>query len=189
MLTEDRKKRISLEAGSCAIGYIFIEDGHCLIEDAAGDLFLPESINGCIWLKNGTAWVEGVLCGKNHEFQTKDGALKLKGGEEISYPLSLLKPLEELLELLNDRQFELLLQELNRLGFSLFDCVYGFQPLSYLSLANQEGFSGAAFFQFANDSSHCSLQHHFRRGESVGDRFEFTLSSGKRSLIMETGEK
>ncbi|ALC80687.1 MULTISPECIES: DUF2777 family protein [Bacillus] len=189
MLTEERKKRISLEAGSCAIGYIMIEDGHCLIEDETGDLFLPESINGLIWMNTGAAWAEGTLCGSKHEFQMKDKIIKLKGGEEISYPLNLFKPLEELLEQLNDRQFELLLRELNRLGFSLFDCVYSFHPLSYSSLKKESDFSGAGFFQFANDISHCSLQHHFKRGEFTSDRFEFTLSSGERSLLMEAEQK
>jgi hypothetical protein len=189
MFTEDRKKRISLEAGSCAIGYIFLKDGHCLIEDEIGELFLPESIEGLIWMNTGRSWVEGTICGRKQEFHTADGVIKLKGGEEISYPLSLLKPLEELLEQVNDRVFDSILQEINRLGFSLFDCVYGYHPLSYQSLTKDADFASVSFFQFANDSSHCCLQYHFRRGEHACDRFEFTLSSGERSLIVETKQK
>jgi hypothetical protein len=119
--------------------------------------------------------IEGGLiqCGKE--------TVELKDRETIRIRKQLIYSLERLLDELQDESFFYFLTTLNSLHFSIHDCIYCYNHLNFLN--TNEGAGGVNFLIFDNEEEICSIQHHFDYGTSRNDRFEFTLNSGKRTVI------
>jgi hypothetical protein len=105
----------------------------------------------------------------------------LLDGETIRIRKQLIYSLERLLDELKDEAFLYFFNTLNSLQFSIHDCIYCYNHLTFLN--GNEGASGVNFLIFDNEECICSIQHHFDYSSSHSDRFEFTLSSGKRTVI------
>jgi len=125
-------------------------------------------------------WEKGVY--------TQDGLMmmhdyfhKLEHGNKVRIPKSLPFAYNEFLNSLCDDTFTKFTATLNQLSFSLFDCIYCHNYLMYtLPEENKEGVN---FITYDNTEIICSVQHHFTRGKQTKDRFEFTLATGKRTLL------
>lgn len=125
-------------------------------------------------------WKKGLLLeeGKvtfGHE------VLHLHDQDHIRIRKHLVYSLEKLLEQMNDDAFFQFVTSLNSMQFSIYDCIYCYNQLSFLE--NTERKNGVNFIVFDNQESICSVQHHFSYFEKTNDRFEFTLNSGKRMVI------
>ncbi|UII56958.1 DUF2777 domain-containing protein [Cytobacillus spongiae] len=93
----------------------------------------------------------------------------------------LIYSLERLLEGLSDDSFFQFVTSLNSLQFSVYDCIYCYNHLEFLGHEKRK--SGVNFLIFDNQEQLCNVQHHFSYFESINDRFEFTINSGKRMII------
>jgi Protein of unknown function (DUF2777) len=130
-------------------------------------------------------WRKGVLCGENQIKLSKD-ILSLKNQDKVRIRKSLVFSLEQLLKEINDDAFCQFVTSLNTMDFSMYDCIYCYNHLTFLSETKQK--SGVNFMVFDNSDTICSVHHHFFYYENISDRFEFTLSTGKRMVIEKMGQ-
>lgn len=128
-------------------------------------------------------WKKGVL-GKEGMLKGKD-ILHLKDQDTIRIRKKLVFSLEQLLDEIHDEAFYQFITSLNTMNFSIYDCIYCYNHLTFFSESRQK--SGVNFIVFDNGESICNVQHHFYYYENRNDRFEFTLSSGKRMVIEKVG--
>jgi hypothetical protein len=130
-------------------------------------------------------WKEGIFCGEN---QIKIGNVihPLKNQDKIRIRKNLVFSLEQLAKELNDDAFYQFITNLNALNFSLYDCIYCYNHLTFLSETKQK--NGVNFMIFDNSDNIISVHHHFFYYENESDRFEFTLGTGKRMVIEKMGK-
>lgn len=107
--------------------------------------------------------------------------LLLKDHDLVRVRKHLIYSLERLLDGINDDAFFQFVTTLNSLDFSIYDCLYCYNHLSFLTDDNRK--DGVNFMVFDNQTAICNVQHHFCYYEKVSDRFEFTLNTGKRLII------
>ena len=146
-------------------------------EEAA---MLDDFINQEIEVFRFNRWKKGVVnesgkinCGKE--------TIMLHDHDTIRMRKNLIYSLERLLDGVNDDAFFQFVTTLNSLNFSIYDCIYCYNHLSFLSDENRK--DGVNFMVFDNQEQICNVQHHFCYYEKVNDRFEFTLNTGKRLVI------
>ena len=125
-------------------------------------------------------WKKGILndlgkvtCGKE--------VIMLRSHDTIRMRKHLIYSLERLLDGINDDAFFQFVTTLNSLNFSIYDCIYCYNHLSFLS--DEQRKDGVNFMVFDNQEQICNVQQHFCYYEKVNDRFEFTLNTGKRLVI------
>lgn len=94
---------------------------------------------------------------------------------------TLIYSLEKLLEAINDDAFVQFITTLNSLDFSIYDCLYCYNQLAFVTDDIRK--DGVNFMVFDNQMQICNVQHHFCYYENLSDRFEFTLNTGKRLII------
>lgn len=124
--------------------------------------------------RNGILYESGkVLCGKE--------TIMIRDHDLVRIRKHLVYSLERLLDGINDDAFFQFVMTLNSLNFSIYDCIYCYNHLSFLSDENRK--DGVNFMVFDNQEQICNVQHHFCYFERVNDRFEFTLNTGKRLII------
>ncbi|MCY8510686.1 DUF2777 domain-containing protein [Bacillus mojavensis] len=174
-----RKQFLYKDEQKWEYGTILIEDDICLIENEEGDVLLAESLqNRPIWIQREGKWAQAgfqnklvlTCCGED---------ISLSGGECIRYEKSVKRPLMALLDSLDDETFLAFLQHLHSFGLSVFDCVFSYNKEVFSDISEEQGVS---FYHFSNDTAQCALQHHYSKG-AAGDRFEWTASDGKRSIM------
>ncbi|HZG70066.1 MAG TPA: DUF2777 family protein [Chondromyces sp.] len=125
-------------------------------------------------------WIKGVL--KEEAVILEDQKyILLKNNDTLKVKKQLILALELLMNDLSDDAFIQMLTTLNGLKFSLFDCIFCHNHLSFLEQASIR--QGTNFILFDNGEMVCSVHHHFSYGEKKRDRFEFTLNTGKRLMI------
>jgi hypothetical protein len=107
--------------------------------------------------------------------------LFLNDNDQIRIRKHLLYSLETVLAEMNDDAFFQFVTTLNSMQFSIYDCIYCYNHLSFLD--REQGKNGVNFMIFDNEDYICNVQHHFCYHEKTNDRFEFTLNSGKRVVI------
>ncbi|WP_243385771.1 DUF2777 family protein [Bacillus kexueae] len=120
-------------------------------------------------------WRNGKWLGNRFvEIQGKE--YELQEGEIVRIKKGLTFCFQQAIEELLDSSFVLFINHLNDLSFSIYDFIYGY---------NQRLFdqTGASVYVFDNDEKICTVQHFFERENDYKDRFEFTLSTGERSMI------
>ncbi len=125
-------------------------------------------------------WKKGVLC-ESGKIRIGTDAIMLRDHDIVRIRKHLIYSLERLLDGINDDAFFQFVTTLNSLNFSIFDCIYCYNHLSFL--ADQQRKDGVNFMVFDNQEQICNVQHHFFYFEKVNDRFEFTLNTGKRLII------
>jgi len=125
-------------------------------------------------------WKKGIL-GEPGKIHCGKEAIMLRDHDTIRMRKHLIYSLERLLDGVNDDAFFQFVTTLNSLNFSIYDCIYCYNHLSFLSDENRK--DGVNFMVFDNQEQICNVQHHFCYFEKVNDRFEFTLNTGKRLVI------
>ncbi len=140
---------------------------------------LEEYMNNEISIYRNNRWRKGtlvedgkLLCGKELIFIKDEDQVRIKKNLQYS--------LERLLEEIKDDAFFQFITTLNSMNFSAYDCIYGYNQLSFSSTAQS---SGTNFFIFDNGDYICSVHHHFNEHNKEHNRFEFTLNTGKRMII------
>lgn len=168
---EKRLKYLQHHRQKWCNGYLLIENGHCLIEDEEGDIILPESLqSSMICLKENDRWTKGEWIGSM--ILLENGQLmEIKGGEAIQYTASLSKGWLDLLMFVPENAFYQIIDDIEQLGFSVYDCVFSsFYP-----------FHAISFFQFSRDTQSLALQcHHHSAASQI--QFEWTTSDGHRLI-------
>ncbi|WP_307893856.1 DUF2777 domain-containing protein [Bacillus swezeyi] len=178
----EREKRIYREKRKWIYGNILMEDGICLIENEEGDLFLVESLKSPgVFISIDGEWLKAELFDRFAIIERSE-TVKLSGGEPIRYLKIVKQAFLAFLNDLEDGQFYSFLDQLNDLGFSVFDCVYAYNSLCFS--AEKKDAEGVSFYQFSNDVKHCALQHHYERKDERKDRFEWTTSNGERIVTI-----
>ncbi|PCK22082.1 hypothetical protein CEY02_05115 [Bacillus pumilus] len=168
---EKRMKHLQRCSQRWCNGYLVIENGHCLIEDEEGEIMLPESLqSSMVFFKENDRWTKGELLGSMilHE---NGQLMEVTGGEVIQYTASLAKGWLDLLMFVPENVFYQMIEHVEQLGFSVYDCVFSsFHPFHCVS-----------FFQFSADTQSLALQcHHESAAGHI--RFEWTTSDGHRSI-------
>ncbi|MFD0048818.1 DUF2777 domain-containing protein [Actinomycetes bacterium NPDC127524] len=141
---------------------------------------LDEYLHQDIEVFRGHRWRKGII-EDNGAVRFNKEVLYLMDEERIRIRKQLIYSFERLLEELNDDSFFQFITTLNSLDFSIYDCIYSYNQLTFLKEA--ESRSGVNFFTFDNGTDICSVQHHFCYAEKSHDRFEFTMNTGKRIVI------
>ncbi|KIY23254.1 MULTISPECIES: DUF2777 domain-containing protein [Mesobacillus] len=131
-------------------------------------------------VQRNSKWCKGILLDDGN-IQTGKEILSLTDQEMIRIRKQLIYSFERLLDELNDEAFVQFIQTLNSLKFSLYDCIYCYNHLTFLD--HKAGRSGVNFLIFDNEEHICSVQHHFDYYEIQMDRFELTLNNGKRTVV------
>ena len=125
-------------------------------------------------------WRRGRL-EENGIVRLKKDTVFLLHQENVRIKKETLYSFERLLEDLNDDAFFQFMMTLNSLSFSMYDCIYGYNQLTFIR--DRRNCSGVNFFTFDNGVCVCSVQHHFVYSSKQHDRFEFTQNTGKRIVI------
>ncbi|MDM5297456.1 DUF2777 family protein [Bacillus pumilus] len=152
-------------------GYLLMEKGRCLIEDEEGEIMLPESLqSSMVLIVENDGWTKGELLGTM--LLLENGRLvEVKGGEKIQFTEMLAKGWLDLLMSIPEHVFYQVIDDVEQLGFSVYDCVFSsFHPSQRVS-----------FFQFSVDAQSLALQvdHDIANGQIC---FEWTTSGGHRSV-------
>lgn len=125
-------------------------------------------------------WKKGILY-EAGKIRIGNEVMMLRDHDRVRIRKHLIYSLERLLEGINDDAFIQFVTTLNSLNFSIFDCIYCYNHLSFLSDENRK--DGVNFMVFDNQNEICNVQHHFCYYEKINDRFEFTINTGKRLII------
>ncbi len=125
-------------------------------------------------------WKKGILI-ESGKIRSGSETIMLRDHDSIRIRKHLIYSLERLLEGINDDAFFQFVTTLNSLDFSIYDCIYCYNHLSFLTDDTRK--DGVNFIVFDNQEQICNVQHHFCYYEKVNDRFEFTLNTGKRLVI------
>ncbi len=140
---------------------------------------LEEYMNNEISIFRNNRWRKGILvedgkllCGSELIFIMDEDRVRIKK--------NLLYSLERLLDELYDDAFYHFITALNGMDFSIYDCIYGYNQLSFMT---SDHLSGTNFYIFDNGEYICSVHHHFNQKEKDHNRFEFTLNTGKKIFI------
>ncbi|RFU62157.1 DUF2777 domain-containing protein [Peribacillus glennii] len=141
---------------------------------------LDEYLNHDIEIFRSGRWCKGTI-GENGTVTHNGQVFDLEHDESIRIRKQLIYSFERLLDELNDDSFFQFVTTLNSLDFSVYDCIYSYNQLTFLRTATTQ--SGVNFFIFDNGTLLCSVQHHFFYSVKEHDRFEFTLNTGKRIII------
>lgn len=116
---------------------------------------------------------EGITYGE-HSFSVKNGDVF-----RIKKPLTIMY--QEWLMELSDESIREFVLKLNKLDFSIYDCIFCHNHLYFK--VNQKEKSGVNFLIFDNEEQICGIHHHFNRTLFPLDRFELTLNSGERHIV------
>lgn len=141
---------------------------------------LEEYVHQEVEVQRGRNWYRGTL-EENGVVNLRRETFSLSDGEQIKIRKQMIYSFDALLEELDDDSFFQFVTSLNSLDFSIYDCIYSYNQLSFLRDVHSK--SGVNFLIFDNESQICAVQHHFFYSENRHDRFEFTLNTGKRIMI------
>jgi hypothetical protein len=125
-------------------------------------------------------WRKGIFI-ESGKIKIGKEVVMLRDHDLLRIRKHLIYSLERLLDGINDDAFIQFVTTLNSLNFSIYDCIYCYNHLSFLS--NEVQRDGVNFMVFDNQEEICNVQHHFCYFEKINDRFEFTLNTGKRLII------
>lgn len=129
---------------------------------------------------SGHRWRKGTLIDRD-QIRVSSEIVYLNEETKVRIRKNLVYSLERLLEDLHDDAFLQFVMTLNSMQFSVYDCIYCHNHLSFLK--DKRSQNGVNMMMFDNGESICAVQHHFEYFKKMSDRFEFTLSTGKRLII------
>ncbi|MBD1380610.1 DUF2777 family protein [Metabacillus arenae] len=182
MQSQIRKKVLQDQERSYQAGKVLHKDNQYLFyDDVLDDVQLLEYVvEEEMEILVNLEWQKGMWKGAG-KVHLPFGNYDLKEGDFIRLKKDLPYALNKMLEAIPDETFLKLVQQLNSWGFSVYDCIYNYNQLLFMEKKTFK--KGVSFYQFDNEESVCALQHHFERGMRNKDRFEFTTSRGKQSVI------
>lgn len=183
MNTKERLKLIEQQRRSILEGQIEdVETFGLAFVDESSDEFisLHELVGQKMEIFHQNAWMTGTVQ-TDLSILTLGETVYLQEGTKAKLKKPLPFSLTELLFQLPADIFIQFLTSLNNLGFSIYDCIYSHNFLSYLSKSRQK--QGVNFMTFDNGEEICVVQHHFSYYMKQRDRFEFTNSTGRRLVI------
>ena len=154
--------------------WIFFDDEN---EEAS---LLEELVERDIEVLTMDCWQRGSLTEDGY-IQMPGNLFKLEHGSYIRVPKILPYAYNELLNTLTDDTFSNFTLTLNKLKFSLYDCLHCHNFMLYHP--SDADFQGVNFMTYDNSETVCAVQHHFKRGKKPIDRFEFTIADGERSIL------
>lgn len=125
-------------------------------------------------------WKKGILVEEGKVMIGKESLL-LRDHDRIRVRKHLIYSLERLLDSIHEDAFFQFVTTLNSLNFSIYDCLYCYNHLSFLNDDARK--DGVNFMIFDNQETICNVQHHFCYFEKISDRFEFTINTGKRLIV------
>ncbi|GIN37935.1 DUF2777 family protein [Heyndrickxia oleronia] len=125
-------------------------------------------------------WIKGIL-EEDGRLNHKNETIFLLDKMKVRMRKQIVFSLQMLLDEFEDDVFLQFLSTLNTLDFSIYDCIFCHNHLSFLD--NLDKKQGVNILIFDNEESVVAVQHHFIYENEKQDRFEFTLSTGKRVVI------
>jgi hypothetical protein len=149
-------------------------------EESEEATMLDDSLHQEIEIFRMNRWKKGILF-ESGKIRIGSEAIMLRDHDLVRTRKHLVYSLERLLDGINDDAFFQFVTTLNSLGFSIYDCIYCYNHLSFLTDTQRK--DGVNFIVFDNQEQICNVQHHFFYFEKINDRFEFTLNTGKRLII------
>ena len=182
MNRQQRLKLIEFQTRAYTEGTIeYINDQWVFFDDETEEAsLLDEFLHQEIEVFRYSHWKKGILF-EDGKISLGDEILLLKDQDTIRIRKHLIYSLERLLEEIPDDSFYQFVIHLNSLKFSIYDCIYCYNHLTFLNDGKRK--EGVNFIIFDNQEDICSVQHHFCYYEKKSDRFEYTLNNGKRTII------
>ncbi|CAM3658396.1 DUF2777 domain-containing protein [Mesobacillus zeae] len=182
MKRQQRQKLIEAQARAFHTGTVEYMNKQWVFFDEETDeaSLLDEYVHQEAEVLRNTFWIKGYLL-EDGGFREGASISQLENGETVRIRKQLIYSLEKLVEGLEDEALLYFLNTLNSLHFSIHDSIYCYNHLTFLNPEKEA--SGVNFLIFDNETQICSVQHHFDYGKKRVDRFEFTLSDGKRTVI------
>ncbi|OQM46560.1 hypothetical protein B6A27_05210 [Anoxybacillus sp. UARK-01] len=120
-------------------------------------------------------WLRGYYQ-HNGEIQLSGTRVLLQNGELVRFRKRLPYAYRSWLDALPEKTFFGFIEWLNKLNFSLYDCLYCYNGLLF------EKRTGVNFMIFDNTELIGNVQHYYERGETNKDRFEMTFHTGNRFI-------
>lgn len=182
MNRQQRSKLIEFQTRAFTEGKVeYINDQWVFFEDETEEAsLLDEFLHQEIEVFRYSRWKKGVLL-EDGKIGIPEDILLLRDEDSIRIRKHLIYSLERLLEEVSDDSFYQFITHLNSLKFSIYDCIYCYNHLTFLREDTRK--EGVNFIIFDNQDDICSVQHHFCYYEKKSDRFEYTLNNGKRTII------
>lgn len=182
MNKQHRSKLMEFQSRAYTEGTIeYINDQWVFFEKETEEASLLEEFsNQCIEVFRHNRWKKGVLPTED-KINLQDGSVILRNRDYIRIRKNLIYSLEKLLEEISDDAFYQFIFHLNSYQFSIYDCIYCYNHLTFLHHSKRK--EGVNFMIFDNQDEICCIQHHFCYYKNRSDRFEYTFSSGKRTII------
>ncbi|WP_050614283.1 DUF2777 domain-containing protein [Bacillus testis] len=182
MNKQQRTELIKNQSRSFTAGVVeCINDQWIFFSDETDEAYpLEEFLHSEIEINRNNRWRKGILTDVA-VVSIKKELIFLSHQEKVRIKKQLLYSFERLLEEINDDSFFQFIMTLNSMSFSIYDCIYGYNQLTFIR--DKSSCSGVNFFTFDNGQCVCSVQHHFVYSTKEHDRFEFTQNTGKRIVI------
>ncbi|WP_179865556.1 MULTISPECIES: DUF2777 family protein [unclassified Bacillus (in: firmicutes)] len=159
-----------------------INDEWVFFDDETDEAFLLEDlIDEEFEVSINEEWIPASLRNGNFLIQYPKKK-KLQNGDILRIQRKLLYSFDTLLKNLSDESFYTLAYLLNTHHFSLYDCLYCHNFLSFQPENSPS--DGVNFIVFDNGELVCSVYHQFRiSSEEQNHRFELTKATGNRYLL------
>lgn len=182
MRRQQREKLLEFQNRSFIEGAVeYINEQWVFFESETNEAsLLEEFLHQEIEVYRHARWKKGMLF-EDGKITSIDESILLKNNDQVRIRKNLIYSLERLLEEITDDAFYQFIAHLNSLRFSIYDCIYCYNHLTFLN--REERKEGVNFIIFDNQDDICSIQHHFCYYEKKSDRFEFTLNNGRRTII------
>ncbi|MFC4322330.1 DUF2777 domain-containing protein [Litchfieldia salsa] len=182
MNLQHRLRTMSEQKRSYTLGSVeYINDQWIFFDDENEEAsLLEELVDREIEVYTMNTWQKGLF-NADGLVKLPDYYYKLQHGDCIRVSKTLPYAYSELLNQLPDTLFLEYTKFLNQLSYSLYDCIYCHNMMLYVPAHSE--YKGVNFITYDNNESICSVQHHFQRGLQTKDRFEFTMTSGKRAIF------
>ncbi|MBD8067586.1 DUF2777 domain-containing protein [Bacillus sp. PS06] len=185
MNLQHRLRTLSEQKRAYTLGSVeYINDQWIFFDDENEEAsLLEELVDREIDVFTMNAWQRGMFTADGL-VKMADYYYKLEHGDCIRVSKTLPYAYSELLNQLPDHLFMEYTKFLNKLSYSLYDCIYCHNLMLYVP--TDRHYKGVNFITYDNNETICAVQHHFERGIHTKDRFEFTIANGTRAVFTHT---
>ncbi|MCM3216036.1 DUF2777 domain-containing protein [Niallia taxi] len=182
MNNQQRLKLIEYQTRAFTQGTVeYISDQWIFFDDETEEAtMLDEYIHQEVELFCFNKWRKGILLDEGR-INSSGSVYGMCNEDKIRIRKHLVFSLERLLDEISDDSFYQFITTLNSMNFSIYDCIYCYNQLTFLRDDKRK--NGVNMMIFDNQEGLCSVNHHFYYNEKITDRFEFTLNTGKRMII------
>lgn len=182
MKNQQRAKLIEFQTRAFTKGSVeYINEQWIFFDEETEDASMLEEYNHQeIEIFSFNRWRKGILL-EDGKVNISDSVHFLRNDDTIRIRKHLVFALEELLNELSDDCFYQFITTLNSMKFSIYDCIYCYNHLTFVK--DEKRKNGVNMMIFDNEEGLCSVNHHFFYNNNNTDRFEFTLNTGKRMIV------